>query len=87
MQIVDAYLNPILDDALKKHKIEAHSKGYTDNKEEIEDDETLLDHLIKSTTGRISFSPLIHCDLQSSKIAAFFTMRYSTFLLQDEVCY
>lgn len=49
MKIVDAYLGPILEEALKKHRdAPASEKG----KDDVEDDDTLLDHLIRRTSGR-----------------------------------
>lgn len=50
MRIVDECLVPILETAVKKHK-EAKAAGLEDRPEEISEDETLLDHLVKYTDG------------------------------------
>ncbi len=50
MRIVDECLVPILEAAVKKHK-EAKAAGLEDRPEEISEDETLLDHLVKYTDG------------------------------------
>ena len=48
MKVVDAYLQPILEDALKKNRFATgKSKKTTDS----DDGETLLDHLVKQTQG------------------------------------
>lgn len=51
MKIVDAYLVPILETAVAKHK-EAKAAGVEKRSEEIGDDETLLDHLVNYTDGK-----------------------------------
>jgi hypothetical protein len=50
MKIVNAYLEPIIQDAVEKQK----SNVPTEDKqsEELDDDETLLDHLVKFTSGK-----------------------------------
>jgi hypothetical protein len=49
MKVVNAYLEPIIKDAVEKQKSQV-ATGKT-NPEELDDDETLLDHLVKSTSG------------------------------------
>ena len=52
MRVVDAYLRPILEEALaKKARREGGEKRGPEEAEEIEDGETLLDHLVKYTSG------------------------------------
>lgn len=54
MKVVDTFLNPILSEALrKKHELQASEKleEKERGKDDIEDDETLLDHLVKMTDG------------------------------------
>jgi hypothetical protein len=55
MEVVDAYINPILDEALKKraHLAEKSIDSGKTVKEEISEDETLLDHLVKQTDGEL----------------------------------
>ncbi|KAI0090121.1 cytochrome P450 monooxygenase pc-3 [Irpex rosettiformis] len=48
MKVVDAFLMPILETAVARHK-EAKTMGVDEHSEEIADDETLLDHLVKYT--------------------------------------
>jgi hypothetical protein len=49
MKIVNAYIDPIVKDAVdKQSKAPRHGM---DNTEELGDDETLLDHLVKITSG------------------------------------
>ncbi|KAI0779175.1 cytochrome P450 monooxygenase pc-2 [Irpex lacteus] len=48
MRVVDDYLVPILEMAVEKHK-EAKKAGLEQRPEEISDNETLLDHLVKYT--------------------------------------
>lgn len=52
MKIVDAYLGPILADAVEK----ARNASPMEGKNEIDEDATLLDHLVKHTLGE-QFSP------------------------------
>lgn len=49
LKIVDAYLDPVLDDAIRKAKLNPPSQK---DKDVIAEDETLLDSLVKRTTGR-----------------------------------
>ena len=49
MKIVDAYIDPIIKDAIDK-QLKAPDHGMN-NTEELGDDETLLDHLVKITSG------------------------------------
>ena len=51
MKIVRAFINPIVDDAIRARK-EKSAKGDVTAKEEIEEGESLLDHLVKYTSGR-----------------------------------
>lgn len=52
MRIVDEYLTPILEIAVAKHK-EAKAMGLSRRPDEIDDDETLLDNLVKYTEGEL----------------------------------
>lgn len=57
MEVVNAYIEPILQEALSKKITNMEQMGEertgqkTDGKEGIKDDETLLDHLVKYTDG------------------------------------
>lgn len=52
MRVVDAYLNPILEGALEKAKKEKEAGIASDIKAgEVGEDDTLLDHLVRLTTG------------------------------------
>jgi hypothetical protein len=48
MQIVNAYLEPIVKEALEKQK---KAPVTSDKTTELDDDETVLDHLVKLTSG------------------------------------
>ena len=50
MTVVDAFIEPILQDALRKKEERAKAGEDLDDKES-QDDETLLDHLVKQTSG------------------------------------
>jgi len=50
MKVVNAYLNPILTDAIEKYQSMPPSPEM--QKDEVKDDETLLDHLVKLTNDR-----------------------------------
>lgn len=53
MRIVDAYLNPILERALAKAKEEKEAGNDSEIKAgDVGEDDTLLDHLVRLTTGR-----------------------------------
>lgn len=53
MRVVDAFITPILQEALKKFKGERDSGKPVQSKDgEVEDDETLLDSLVRYTTGK-----------------------------------
>ena len=53
MRVVDAFLDPILKDAVKKAKEEEESGSRAEKKgEDIDEDETLLDHLVRLTSGK-----------------------------------
>lgn len=58
MRVVDEYLVPILETAVEKHK-EAKKAGLEQRPEEISDNETLLDHLVKYTDGTFVFCRLM----------------------------
>jgi hypothetical protein len=60
MKVVDAYLEPILHDVIRKAK-DLHGRS----KDDFDEDETLLDHLIKYTSGEsCSFSTdVLTCSL------------------------
>ena len=51
MRIVDSYLDPILKAAVEKANQDAAGSEQT-NKEEIGEDDTLLDHLVRYTKGK-----------------------------------
>ena len=52
MRVVDAYLNPILDRALEKAKKEQEAGLVSETKAgDVKEDDTLLDHLVRLTTG------------------------------------
>lgn len=48
MRVVDAYLNPIIAKAVQRAK---SAKGAQD-KNQVDEEDTLLDHLVKFTTGK-----------------------------------
>lgn len=50
MAVVNAFIEPILQDALRK-KEEREKAGLDLDDKESQDDETLLDHLVKQTSG------------------------------------
>ena len=58
MRVVDEYLHPILEEALaKKARREREEKvKRVEDADEIEDGETLLDHLVKYTSGECKCS-------------------------------
>ena len=50
MKVVNAYIEPILKDAIEKAKVESlHGEKPSP---ESSDEDTLLDHLVRLTTGR-----------------------------------
>lgn len=59
MKVVDAFLDPILKAAVEKADAIKRENGGTvpEVKEEIEEDDTLLDHLVKYTNGWSGFAP------------------------------
>lgn len=66
MKIVDAYLDPILKEALKKNR---NSPSEEKDQEDIEEDVTLLDHLVRHTSGNpflSLFRAAIDNDLQTT---------------------
>ena len=70
MKIVNAYINPIVKDAIEKHRKSPARNDKTAS--EVEDDETVLDHLVKQTSGKLFKSsiiePLLHSWAPDSKI-------------------
>lgn len=52
MAIVDAFLEPLLQEALHK-KEEREKTGVTLDEKENQDDETLLDNLVRQTSGAL----------------------------------
>ena len=52
MAIVDAFLEPLLQEALHK-KEEREKTGVTLDEKENQDDETLLDDLVRQTSGAL----------------------------------
>ena len=62
MKIVNAFLDPILAEALRKKHDHQSSEKLVDKErgnDEIEDDETLLDHLVKMTDGQCTQNLII----------------------------
>ena len=55
MKVVDAYLQPILEEAIRKNRNSA-GKGEKGQAEVTDENETLLDHLVKYTDGKFGFS-------------------------------
>ncbi len=55
MEVVDAYLRPILEEAVKKNR---SGTGKSEKASEDDDDETLLDHLVKQTQGGSCCEPV-----------------------------
>ena len=55
MKIVNAYIDPILKEALKKKSVWDEEMGGKRNEKDIAEDETLLDHLVKLTDGALFF--------------------------------
>ena len=53
MKIVNAYIDPILKEALKKKSVWDEEMGGKRNEKDIAEDETLLDHLVKLTDGAL----------------------------------
>ena len=54
MAIVDAFLEPLLQEAIRK-KEEREKAGVSLDDKESQDDETLLDNLVKQTSGKLNF--------------------------------
>ncbi|KAH8101718.1 cytochrom P450 [Cristinia sonorae] len=66
MKIVDAFLNPILKDALEKRRNEVEAGLWQDvDGEEVADEDTFLDHLVRTTTN----SQIIHDEILNILIA------------------
>lgn len=57
MKVVNAYIDPILQEAVRRAKETSYDQK---SLKEVEDDETLLDHLVKHTQG-------LYCDLTQSR--------------------
>ena len=51
MQTVDAFINPILEKAVKNYEQSKAAGLYGKGSEEVKDDETFLENLVKTTTG------------------------------------
>ena len=60
MEVVKAYLNPILTAAVRKKRESGEALAAPDAVQESEEEMTLLDHLVKFTDGEIN------CDVSSS---------------------
>lgn len=80
MAIVDAFIEPILQDAIRK-KEERAKAGLELDDTKSQDDETLLDHLVKQTTGTYgrTSSPLTSAHSQASPLC-----RIDPRILHDE---
>ncbi|KAH8106028.1 cytochrome P450 [Cristinia sonorae] len=66
MEIVDSFLNPILEDALEKQRAEKKAGLWQDAKsDEVNDQDTFLDHLVRTTTD----SQVIHDEILNILIA------------------
>lgn len=57
MKVLNAFIQPIINEAVAK-KNKAKEAEKKTNAEEIEEDETMLDHLVKQTEGRSLFSSM-----------------------------
>ena len=55
MKVVDAYLQPILEEAIRKNRNSA-GKGEKGQADVTDENETLLDHLVKYTDGKSDIS-------------------------------
>jgi hypothetical protein len=67
MKVVNAFLDPILKDAMEKH-----STTVEFDKTELADDQTLVDHLVNLTSGEIgcySAFLLLKYPFQTSKLS------------------
>ena len=53
MKIVNAYLDPIIKDALEKKRLAAPLLDEKQGEAKVGDDETLLDHLVNLTSGAL----------------------------------
>lgn len=51
MAVVNRYLEPIIDTALERKRLRLPTEGVS---KEIEEDDTLLDHLVSMTSGKLS---------------------------------
>lgn len=72
MKVVDEYLQPILKEAVIKHK-RKEAEG-ADAMDKAETEETLLDHLIKRSAGSHAFS-LRYMPSDTLQIPSFFTTK------------
>lgn len=77
MKIVDAYLNPILEEALRKNK---DSPADEKEKDDIGEDDTLLDHLIRRTSGKSGHLIFRAASDDLSKTQSYFMTSCSIFL-------
>lgn len=59
MRVVDAYLEPILKEAVRKAEAEKGSTHHESKESTDDEQETLLDHLVKFTTGKHPPSPTL----------------------------
>lgn len=64
MRAIDDFIAPILSNALKKRK----KRGTGEAKEEVDDDETLLEHLVKLTDGRLLYLCFTHAQCSSQHV-------------------
>lgn len=65
MKVVNAYIEPIVQEALEKKRLAGAASGATEKEglageREFREDESLLDHLVSLTDGEFVFVPL--CD-------------------------
>ena len=51
MKVVNAYIEPIIKEAVEKKRLAAPLKVDKRKEDEVGDDETLLDHLVNLTSG------------------------------------
>ena len=58
MRVVDAFLQPILEEAIAKNRAAKGQGAIAAKKGEEDEDETLLDHLVKITDGVCGFASL-----------------------------
>ena len=63
MMIVEKFLTPILSDALSRKDVSGGGDSPIGQQDELEEEETLVDHLVKQTNGKITslLPPIILC--------------------------